>query len=81
MSRNLLHKSHLADFTQWVEDQDYPVRPGMGDWQVLQVYIGGQWHAVYERMFMPEHLTLAGNKLERLARKFYNERKDSKSYE
>ena len=75
MSRNMLHKTHLADFTQWLEDKDYPVRPGKGDWQVLQVWIGGVWYAVYERLFMPEHLTVAGNKLEKLVRKFYDDRK------
>lgn len=75
MSRNLLHKNDLTEFTQWLEDNDYPVRPPRGDWQVLQVWIGGVWYAVYERLFMPEHLTVAGNKLERLVRKFYDERK------
>lgn len=75
MSRNLLHKKHLADFTRWAEDKDYPVRDGKGDWQVLQVWIGGVWYAIYERLYMPEHLTVAGNKLEKLVRKFYDERK------
>jgi hypothetical protein len=79
MSRNMLHKKHLADFTQWLEDKDYPIRPGKGDWQVLQVFIGGNWYAVYERLFMPEHLTAAGNKLEKLVRRFYDEHKEKEN--
>lgn len=77
MSRNLLHKKDLEEFTHWLEEHDYPVRPPRGDWQVLQVFVGGSWYAVYRRNFMPEHLTLAGNKLEKLARRFYDERKQN----
>lgn len=74
MSRNL-EKKDLAEFTQWVEDKDYPVRPGQEQYQALQVYIGGTWYSVNEKLFAPKHLSVSGNKLERLVHKFYDERK------
>lgn len=75
MSRNLLHKNHLEDFKSWLTFNGVEHRPGRGDWQVLQVFVSGTWYAVYERFFMPEHLTVVGNKLEKLARRFYEDRK------
>lgn len=76
MSRNLLHKKHLDEFKSWLQGRGVPHRPGKGDWQVLQVKCGNEWQAVYERIFMPEHLTVAGNKIEKLVRRFYDERKN-----
>lgn len=75
MSRNLLHKKHLDEFKSWLQGRGVPHRPGKGDWQVLQVEVQGVWYAVYKRAFMPEHLTVAGNKLEKLVRKFYDDQK------
>lgn len=75
MSRNLLHKTHLEDFKAWLAYRGTEYRPGRGDWQVLQVKCGQEWQCVYHRIYMPEHLTVAGNKIEKLVRRFYDDRK------
>lgn len=75
MARNLLHKTKLEDFKAWLDAQAIAHRPGRGDWQVLQVLIGTQWHVVYERNHMPEHFTTVRH-LDKLVASFCRERKE-----
>jgi len=60
MSRNLLHKTKLNEFKAWLDANNIENRPGRGDWQELQIKTAnGQWHAVFRRIDMPEHYTVA----------------------
>lgn len=60
MSRNLLHKTKLEPFKQWLTEQGYQHRAGRGDYDVLQVLMStGQWHCIFDRLNAPEHYTVA----------------------
>lgn len=75
MSRNLLHKNKLEDFKAWLDKKGIKHRPGKGAFQVLQVNnVKNYWNAVYERIEMPEHLTVVCH-LEGLVRAFIKESK------
>ena len=79
MSRCLLHKTKLDAFQQWLSTQGIEVRPGRGDFEVLQVKLGqchragpSPWHCVFDRIEAPEHYTVAWP-LEQLVRRFIKE--------
>lgn len=75
VSRNQLHVTKLEDFKEWLTSQGIQHRQAKGDWQVLQVAIGGgQWAGVYCRLDMPEHYTV-DRRLDGLVRKFCNSRR------
>lgn len=60
MSRNLLHKSKLPAFRDWLTEQGIQHRPPRGDYEVLQVRLkSGAWHCVFDRHDSPEHYTVA----------------------
>ena len=58
MSKNLLHKTKLEQFKAWLDANHIEHRPGRGDWQLLQVKVGKTWQTVFERAWMPEHVTV-----------------------
>ena len=68
-SRNLLHKDRLLEFIKWLDENKIPNRIGKGEWEVRQIYLDGEWHKLYARANMPEHLTVQ-TKLIELVRKF-----------
>jgi len=76
MSRNLLHKDKLEELKQWLDTQGIEYRPGRGDWQLMQVRQPGrtQWDVIYERLHMPEHVTVT-HPLEGLIHRFIKESK------
>lgn len=82
MSRSLLHKSKLEDFKAWLDENCINHRPGVGDYQVLQVErrcpVVNRWDAIYERLHEPDHLTVV-TQLERLVRRYIKERKCQKT--
>lgn len=62
MSRNLLHKSKLAELKEWLERQGIEFRETSADFQVLQIrYVTRQgpviWASIYERHSGSEHYT------------------------
>lgn len=75
MSRNLLHKSKLEDFKEWLTENGVPYRDGKGFYQVIQVCKDGKhWNCIYERNHMPEHYT-ADKHIDPLVKRFCRERK------
>jgi len=76
MSKNLLHKTKLEQFKAWLDANHIEHRPGRGDFQVLQVKTkNGHWQCVFDRVYMPEHFTVAWP-LESIVHRFI---KDSKA--
>lgn len=76
MSRNLLHKTKLEPFKQWLDAKGIAHRPGRGDFQVLQVALPrNQWGVVFDRIEAPEHYTVTWP-LEAMVRRFIREGKD-----
>lgn len=70
MSRNLLHKSRLEDFKEWLTAQKIDYRPGRGAYQVLQVaWPRRKWSVIFDRDTAPEHYTVP-RPLERLVMQF-----------
>lgn len=63
-ARNLLHKSRVPEFLEWCKtEKGLVVTSGNGDWQIARVQAKatngkGQWHVIYERLKMPEHVTV-----------------------
>lgn len=60
-AKHLLHKSRLSEFLKWCQDEKgLAVRNGQGDWQLAQIQPKGSksWHVIYERIHMPEHVTV-----------------------
>lgn len=60
MSRNLLHKSHLPAFKQWLEGQGHAWRDTTAAYQVIQVKVKTrpEWFGVYERDNAKEHYSV-----------------------
>jgi hypothetical protein len=70
VSRNLLHKTKLEAFKEWLEENGIEHRPARGDYQVLQVKTkNGQWQCVFDRLDAKEHYTVAWP-IEHLVRRF-----------
>ncbi len=58
-ARNLLHKTRVAEFQAWLTAEGIPWRGPRGDWQIMQIQLrDGQWACIYERIHMPEHVTV-----------------------
>lgn len=76
-SRCLLHKTRLNEFREWCGLNGIECRDGRGDYQVLQVHIGHKWHAIYDRVYMPEHLTVPVPLLS-MVRRFIHTSKNNK---
>lgn len=75
MSRNLLHKSKLAEFKVWLYDQGIEQRPPRGDYDVLQVQVKAkEWFCIFDRNDAQEHYTV-DKRLEPTVRKFIKESK------
>lgn len=78
MSRNLLHKSKLEPFKEWLTTQGLPHRPPRGDYDVLQVLVLHKeallWMCVFDRHTAPEHYTV-DSRMEPLVRRFIKEQK------
>lgn len=74
MSRNLLHLNKLVDFKNFLNSYNIPFRKGKGEFQVMQVFIDGNWQAVYNRLHAKEHLTVV-KPLEGLVKMFIEENK------
>jgi len=57
--RNLLHKSKLNDFKEYLDSKDIAYRPGKGPWQALQVQVPIHgWQCIFIRANMLEHYTV-----------------------
>jgi hypothetical protein len=63
-ARNLLHKRRLQEFLDWCKaEKGLNTAPGSGDFQLARIQAKatngkGQWHVIYERLDMPEHVTV-----------------------
>lgn len=81
MSRNLLHKSTLPQFKEWLDRKHIQWREGKGEFQVIQVALpGNQWGVVYDRITAPEHYTVTAP-MESLVRRFIQARAAIKAAE
>lgn len=58
--RALLHKSKIEAFKVYLALHGIAYRAGKGDYEILQVQLGTQWHKLYARDKMPEHVTVQG---------------------
>lgn len=59
--KHLLHKTRVEEFALWCKDtKKLCVRPGRGPYQILQIQPKGSkdWYVLYERLHMPEHVTV-----------------------
>ncbi len=75
MSRNLLHKSKLAIFIEWLDANGVAHRPPRGDYQVLQIKMHNfVWMCIFDRDVAPEHYT-NDRRLNVLIRRFIKETK------
>lgn len=72
MSRNLLHKSKLLSFIEWLDAKGITHRPPRGDYQVLQVWVSPNWCVIYDRLAAPEHYTV-DHRMEHIVRRFIQE--------
>lgn len=57
-ARNLLHITKLEDFKAWLGSKGIQHRPGVGDWQALQVRFGTGWAAIYTTARASEHFSV-----------------------
>lgn len=73
-ARNLLHKRDVADFRKWLEANGHPTRDTTADWQLFQVRWGSGWMPIFERLRMPEHVTVP-DALYGVVRKFLNSKR------
>ena len=75
MNCNLLHKTKLPAFIQWLRTSGIQYRDGRGTYQVLQVLTQKtSWQCVFDRHDATQHYTVAAP-LEGIVRKFIKETK------
>jgi hypothetical protein len=71
--RCTLHKNKLDEFKAWLDNSNIAHRPGLGEWQVLQVLTPEYgWQCVFKRVRMPEHFSV-NEKLMSTVQKFIDE--------
>lgn len=57
--RDLLHKNKVPELKEWLDRNGFVWREGRGDWQIMQIQIQAPgWHVLFERLKMPEHVTV-----------------------
>ena len=74
MSRNLLHKSKLQEFQEWLLNNHLTYRFTNAEFQVMQVYYKDHWQPIYDRIDAKEHYTVV-RPLEPLVKRFIKESK------
>ena len=73
-NRYTLHIDKLEEFRQYLNRRGISHRDGRGTYQVLQVRLGGCWHAVFKKSRAKEHLTIPAP-LTDLLYQFINQKK------
>lgn len=54
----VLQINQLEAFKSWLDSQDIPNRPGKGQYEALQVFLGRDWHKLYRTDRMVSHLSV-----------------------
>lgn len=57
-TRNLLHKSHLEEFKEWLIKVGYQIHDTKGPYEVLRASKGSKWLIVYRKADAKEHYTV-----------------------
>ena len=57
-TRNLLHKSHLEEFKEWLIKCGYQIHDTKGIYEVLRASKGSKWLIVYSREDAKEHYSV-----------------------
>lgn len=57
-TRNLLHKSHLEPFKEWLIKTGYEIHDTKGIYEVLRASKGSKWLIVYRKDSLKEHYTV-----------------------
>ena len=71
-NRNTLHFSKLEDFKRWCKARGIDTRPGVGEFQVLQVRTGrNTWLGIYKKISAKEHFSV-DRRMSGLIKKFIN---------
>lgn len=58
--RGTLAKTRLGEFRAWLTANGYETRPGKGDYEVLQVKVGGKWERIWDKR-TTKHLSVMEN--------------------
>lgn len=72
MITGLLQLSALDAFKAWLESQDIPYRPGKGQYEALQIFVGPEWAKLYHKDRIVSHLVVQ-ERLVPLVRRFVSE--------
>ena len=57
-TRNLLHKSHLEEFKEWLIKGGYQIHDTKGIYEVLRASKGSKWLIVYRKASLKEHYSV-----------------------
>lgn len=57
-TRNLLHKSHLDAFKEWLIKTGYQIHDTKGVYEVLRASKGSKWLIVYRKDSLNEHYSV-----------------------
>lgn len=57
-TRNLLHKSHLEEFREWLVKTGYQIHETKGIYEVLRASRGGSVLIVYRKADLKEHYSV-----------------------
>ena len=57
-TRNLLHKSHLEEFKEWLIKCGWQIHDTKGIYEVLRASKGSKWLIVYRKFGAKEHYTV-----------------------
>jgi hypothetical protein len=75
--RCTLHKDKLDEFKTWLDGRNIVHRPGLGEWQVLQVLTPEYgWQCVLKSLYMPERFSV-NEKLISILQKFIDETRNT----
>ena len=57
-TRNLLHRSHLEEFKEWLIKVGYQIHDTKGLYEVLRASKGSKWLIVYRKDSLKEHYSV-----------------------
>lgn len=77
MKRAMLHKSKLDEFLKYLSDNEIPFRDGKGDYEVIQVCVGGRFYPIHRR-HSGDHMTTQ-DALKPIIIKFIRDQKNAKT--
>jgi len=75
--RNILHKSKLEDFKNWLIKEGWKIEEPIGEYEVFRARTNKRIIIFYDKLYSKEHYTVPANCTD-IVRKYLNSKKNCK---